>query len=292
MGGAWARLGVLACALLAAGCFLHADRPGAQQVVRTLAPPVRTEGVVLDHVLVEQPIGDAFLDRELWAGALPAGRPETRALLAENGLRAAVLAGGIPQKLQTLLDSEADTVSPRRLTFQQRKELVVATSVPRDPCRFFLLTDLGAEARPVELKQARCGVLVRPEPTSDGRVKVWCEPQVQHGTRRELYLPNEDGTQLVKEEEVPTEKYPALGFEAVLGPEDYLLIGWPAGESETLGAAAFTADANGRPRQRVLVVRAHHATPERPAELPHIRDPYNRPSVAEQAASSECGVQP
>jgi hypothetical protein len=247
---------------------------------------VQPEGVILDHVLIEQPLGDPFLDRELWKTTLPVGQPETRALLAENGLRAGILPGTVPQQFQTLLDSEADTVSPRRLTFQQRKDIVIPTAGPPDPCRFFVLTDLAAQPRLVELKKARCGILVRPQVTADG-IKIWCEPQVQHGVRQEWYRANEDGTQFVKEEEVPTIPYTMLGFETTLGPEDYLLIGWSATESQTLGAMAFAADAQGRPRQRVLVIRAHQAKPDPAADLPPIRDPFKRPSVAAQAAGQK-----
>jgi hypothetical protein len=275
---------VLVCAATAAGCLFRAEQPTVPAIVRALAPPLRPEGAVVDSVLIEQPLGDAFLDRELWSGVLPVGQPETRALLAENGLRAGVITGAGPQQFQTLLESEADTVNPQRMTFQLRKEVVIPTAGPPDPCRYFVLTDLAGEPRPVELKQARCGVLVRPEPAGEGRVRLWCEPQVQHGVRQEWFRPNEDGTRFTKGEEVPTEKYPVLGFEVLLGSEDYLLVGWSADEPRTLGAAAFAADAGGRPRQRVLVIRARDATPPRAADLPPIGGSFKRPSAAAQAA--------
>jgi hypothetical protein len=278
------RLCVLACAALATGCLFAQKRATVPQIVRALTPPVQPEGVVLDHVLVEQPVGDAFLDRELWDEALPVGKPETRALLAENGLRAGVIGGSAPQKLQALLDSDSDTVAPLRITFQLRKDSVIPTAEPPDPCRFSVLTDLAASPRTLELKQARCGVLVRPEPAAEGGVRIACELLVQHGARQEWYRPNEDGTQFTKEQEVPTEKFPALAFEATIGPEDYLLIGWCADQPQTLGSVAFAADANGSPRQRVLVIRARQARPDPNADLPAIRDPLRRSSVAAQAA--------
>jgi hypothetical protein len=275
---------VLACAATAAGCLFRADRPTVPDIVRALAPPLQPEGAIVDSVLIEQPLGDAFLDRELWAGVLPVGQPETRALFAENGLRAGVISGAGPQKFQALLESESDTVNPQRMTFQLRKEVVIPTAGPADPCRYFVLTDLAGQPRSVELKQARCGVLVRPQPVAEGRVRLWCEPQVQHGVRQEWFRPNEDGTRFTKGEEVPTEKYPVLGFEVLLEPDDYLLVGWSADEPQSLGEAAFAADAGGRPRQRVLVIRARHATPPRAADLPPIGGPFKRPSPAAQAA--------
>jgi hypothetical protein len=278
-----AALGLLALAC-AAGCLGRNARPTVQQIVRSLAPPLPAEGLLVESVLIEQPAGDRFLDRTLWDTVQPLGQPETRALLAENGLRAGVITGTGPQKFQTLLDSDADTVSPQRMTFHLRKEAVVPTAGPVDPCKFSLRTDLAGKPAAREFKRAQCGVLVRPELAPDGRVRVWCEPQLQHGERRQWLRPNEDGTRFEKREEVPVEKYAVLGVEAVLGPDDYLLVGCDAAARDTLGVTMFSADADGRPRQRVLVVRARSATPVPPADLPPITSPLKRPAVATQAA--------
>src|SRR5215218_8216679 len=110
-----AALGLLALAC-AAGCFGRNARPTVPQIVRSLAPPLPVEGLLVESVLIEQPAGDRFLDRALWDGVQPLGQPETRALLAENGLRVGVITGTGPQKFQTLLDSNSDTVSPQRMT--------------------------------------------------------------------------------------------------------------------------------------------------------------------------------
>ena len=273
---------LLACA--SAGCFLRGDRPSTSAIVRSLAPPLPAEGLLVESVLVEQPLGDAFLDRGLWDGSLPVGGPETRALLAENGLRVAVVTGSGPQKLQKLLESDSDTVSPQRLSFNMRKEAVVPTAGPVDPCRFDLRTDLAGKAKAVEFTQARCGVLVRPELAPDGRVKLWVEPQLQHGDRRQWLRPTADATRFEKHEEVPVEKYAVLGCEALLAPDDYLLVGWDAEHGGTLGSAMFSADAGGNPRQRVLVVRARSAAP-RADDLPPVTGPLHRASNASVAGS-------
>ena len=269
---------VLCTAAAGAGCLgpSAGDRPAAPTVARSLAPALAQDGLLVDYILLERPVGDPLLDRDLWAAALPVGAPETRALLAENGLRAGLLTGSPPQQFQDLLDSEADTVDPRRLTFNARKETVIPTAGPVDPCRFELLADLAGKPKPVELKQARCGVFVRPQPAEGRRVRVWCEPQIQHGDRRQWLRPTEDGTRFAKIEEVPLEKYPAFGFDATLGPDDCLVIGWAADQPGTLGAALFGVEADGRPRQRVLVIRARLATAPGPGDLPTIAGPYRR----------------
>ena len=79
----------------------------------------------------------------------------------------------------------------------------------------------------------------------------------KHGERLDRYRPNEDGTGFVKTEELPLETFSKLGFDAILGPGDCLVIGWNAEQVETLGQALFSAEINNRPRQRVLVIRAY-----------------------------------
>jgi hypothetical protein len=264
----------------AAGCLTRGDRPSGESIARSLAPVTPLEGVYLESVLLERPLGDPFLDRELWEAALPVGSQESRVLLAENGLRAAVLSGNPPQKFQTMLESDSEAVNPRGLTFASRREEVLPTSGPHAECEFRLLADLARERTAVSLDRARCGILVRPEAAEDGRVKVACEPQIQHGQRRELLRPSEDGTGWVKFEEVPLARYQPLAFEVTLGRNEFLLVGWRADQPGTLGQALFGVEAGGQARQRVLVVRARLPNAA-PSDLPPVGT--RRPSIAAEA---------
>ncbi|MDY3550935.1 hypothetical protein R5W24_000004 [Gemmata sp. JC717] len=274
---------VLGCAA-ASGCFLaRGDRAPATSVARSLAPVQQAEGTCLEYVILERPLGDRFLDRDLWVTAQSVGAPETQVLLSENGLRVGVLAGTLPPKFQTLLESDSETPLGRRLTFANRKEEVLPTSGPNEQSEFGLLADLAGRRTTVVLKQTRCGVLVRPEPLPDQRVRVTCEPQIQHGVKREWLRPSADGTELVKHEGVPLAPYPALAFDVPLGRNEYLLIGCRSDQPDTIGAALFGVQSNGHPRQRVLVVRAHQVSPGSASELPPISTTGRRPSIAAEA---------
>jgi hypothetical protein len=262
------------------GCVSWANRP-LKSVVRSLAPAAPTEGIVLESVILERPAGDPFLDRDLWRATLPVGSEETRALLSENGLRVGVLAGSLPQRFQTLLESDTEALNARALTFAMRRDEVLPTAGPHAKCEFQLLSDLAGKRSPVALTGANAGLLVRPEPAKDARVRLVCEPQIQHGERREWLRPSADGTGFVKVEEVPLERYPALAFDVTLGRNEYLLVGCFAEQPGTLGAAVFGVAANGEPRQRVLVIRARQVNPGAPADLPPLGP--RRPSVAAEA---------
>jgi len=246
--------GALLVAVFAAavGCqwWPRADRPGP---ARASLPAAAPDGAYVESVLIERPLGDDVLDRELWTTAKPPLPAETDVILAENGLRVRVVSGALPAAFRRLL--ETDAVDPHGFTFGSRPDVVLPTATPPDPCSFRVLPDLAGGRRDVTLKGARCGILVRPTWGGDGRLKVYCEPQLQHGERADVYRPNGDGTGLTVTGEIPVERYPGLGFELTLGPDDHLVIGSPAAAAGTLGEAALTAEADGQPRQRVLLIR-------------------------------------
>jgi hypothetical protein len=279
---------MIVCAPVALlGCekfFTSHDRPAPNSIARSLAPAIPAESLIVEYILLERPLGDAFLNRDLWTATQPAGAPEMRALLAENGIQAGLLSGTLPSQLQTLIDTKADVVDAQLFTFPHRKEEVIPTAGPIEDCKFDLLADLSGKPEAVAFSQARCGVLVRPQVVGDGRVKVWCEPRIQHGNRVERYRPSEDGTRFTKFEEVPTEQYPTLGFEVSLKPTECLVLGSSAEQEESLGAVLFEAEASGQPRQRILVIRARQVNVSGTADLPVITPPGRRPAPVQAPA--------
>lgn len=239
------------------GCLPWSLTPSAKPSPQ--GPPLSrpaADALFLQTVLIEQPIGDAFLNGELWQmfpSAVPAA---TKALLAENGLRAVIVSGTPPEPFVKIIGSELSTVNPQYLTFASRKEDVIATNGPLEACSFKVLNDLAGDPHPMSLKQACCGWRVKPEVTAEGRVKIACEPQVQHGERQDWLRPSADGTQFTLKGEVPLERFSTLAFETTIGPREFLVIGGFAEETESLGAAFYRVESNNRVQQRVLVIRA------------------------------------
>lgn len=284
-GGTMQRMWLLMLCAAAVGCLHRPDRSLAPSVARSLAPAAVVEGLYLESLLLERPLGDSFLDDELWKFTLPVGSQEIRVLLAENGLRAGILTGQLPPRFQKLLEEEAAIVNPRGLTFGLRNEEVIPTAGPHDNCNFHWLSDLARERTPVRFANARAGILVRPEAQPDNRVRLVCEPRIQHGEKREWFRPSSDTTEFVKHQEVPLARYPECAFETVLSREDYLLIGWSADQRETLGEVLFCVEANQVPYQRVLVLRTWIVNAGPSSDLPSLGS-QRRPSIAAQAAES------
>lgn len=90
------------------GCFTsESARPSSwldrvRTANRTLAP----DGVLLDIVVIERPLGDAFVNRGLWACTdEQVVGIERKALLADNGFRVGHVVGALLAELQNLLTS-------------------------------------------------------------------------------------------------------------------------------------------------------------------------------------------
>jgi hypothetical protein len=227
-------------------------------------------GLYVESVLFERTVGDPLINRDIWARDSASLPPQTRVLLEENGLRVAVIDGNLPPQFQKMLESGEGAVSPQGLTFGNRTEAVVPTVGPIPACEYSVQAELSGGRQTKKLLGANGGFQVQPVRMADGRVKLRCEPQVQHGERQDYIRPAPDATGFTLQSEMPVERYPTLGFEVTLDAGDYLVIGWPAedeGESHTLGSALFCADGKGETRQRVLVLRGGWRG-ETPVDLP------------------------
>jgi hypothetical protein len=251
-GTRWAVAAV--CALAAVGCLPRYDELKTQ--FGRLRKAGEAGGVVLHTALLDQPAGEPFLARDIWAAvdqSLPADR---KAILDENGLRAGRLVGATaPPAFHQLLWSEFTCINPRELTLRDRATTIVPVVGPLDRTSFRALKALSGEPVRYDLTQAAGGLAVTAQVDAAGKVKLTCEPQVQHGERKDWLRPTADGVGLAWHGEKPLERFPTLAFDLTLAPDEFLVVGTPAGRDDTLGAMLFRPDAGHRVRQRVLVVR-------------------------------------
>lgn len=212
-------------------------------------------GVVLHTRLIEQPAGNDYLNRGVWLDATDPLPHPVSALLAVNGLRVGILTGLIPTELERLARSEASAVSPMLRGFQFGQSKAVPVNGPIANCSFAAKPGLGDDPVTHELTAAECGLVVTV--TADGdRLRVRCEPRVQHATLRPWFRPTADGTTFERHDQRPTEAFPTLAWEVTLDRKDVLVIGATVDAERTLGEAFFFATTADRPRQRVLTLQA------------------------------------
>lgn len=261
--------GVIAAAavsflLAGPGCFLRnhwlgAERPSPGHAgIATPHDRPAERRIQLHTRLIEQPHGHDYLTRGLWADAVDPLPPELSARLAANGVRVGVISGTVPDELENLGQTAA--ISPMLRTVQLDQPKPIPVNGPIESVTLLVRTEPTDPPRRREYERAECAVVVTSTPTPDGRVRVRCEPHVQHGSRRPFFQPTADGFD--REDRRPTEEFPTLAWEVTLSPADVLVVG-PLAEpdDDALGAAFFLTRTPDRWRQRVFTLQATSTAP-------------------------------
>jgi hypothetical protein len=245
--------GLVALGLLPAGGCLGPKPAGLVTAAKPPVGPPAADAVVLEVSVIEQPVGDGYLNRGLWAtvdeGVVELDR---KAILEDNGFRVAVTGGQPPDRLLDLLTSERSNPNARRWQLHAGTAKTAALGEPRAACTFQAYQ--RGEVTAVELAQAQCQLAVTPALTADGRVRLTFVPQVQHG-EPQLLAPAAEGEWRLHGSK-PVKEFPGLTFEVTLGPQDFVVVGTSAERDQTLGHRCFVTADGPKPVQRLLAIRA------------------------------------
>jgi hypothetical protein len=266
--------------LAVGGCFwAPPGRPaGLVEPFKPFTGPRGADAVLLDVAVVEQPVGDRYVNHGLWADAdEQVCDLERKAALAENGFRVGLVGGNPPFAFLGLVTSERSCPDPRRVQMRAGNAKPLPLGDVRPQLRAQLHT--GGKSTPVTLDQAQCLLQVTPTLLPDGAIKLAFLPTVQHGAKTLWTLSVEGGLPLQGQR--PIERYPALGWEVTLAGAEYVVVGARFEKADTLGRAFFVSTEGAKPVQRLLVLRAARMAP--PEEAPEGAD-AGRPATARPLA--------
>jgi len=267
-----ALLPLLAC--LCSGCLLPETAPDAAGPVVRMRPELHPDAVVMDIAVIERPLGDPFLNQELWQRADQLVIDlERKPLLEANGLRVGQLIGLTPAELQHLLTSPRWCPQPYKRLLPSGQRHACCIEVLHPNCQYDV--HLGRTTLDEQVDRAKFCFDVTPTHTADGRTKLLFTPKVETGEAVLPFQPSAHEGNWVYRVERPAKAYPELGFEVTLRPNEYLIIGPDITKINTIGHRAFVEDEGLEPIQRLLVIRTARST--------HSAD---EPSLAELARSS------
>jgi hypothetical protein len=229
--------------------------------------PTGPDVVQLEWALIERPIGDRYLNVDLWALANEQIIPlERKDVLENNGLRIAQVGGLLPADFQELLRSERSNPNPRRRQVRQGRGTTLPTGPMRAHCDLHppVLPGVTVSSETqTQLTNALLSLAVTPTLISD-KVRLSFTPQVQHGEAKAVIEPAEDGSGWTAGEQFTMEKHGQLSWDVTLAPDEYLLVGcWYASQG-TFGKECFVRVDEPRPVQRLLVIRASRQVTEAP----------------------------
>lgn len=253
-------------ALLAMGCVTDPSRPVVSWYERTnvLQGPTGSDVVQIDVALLEQPIGDRYLNDELWTLAdeqfLPLDRKK---VFAENGLRIGQISGITPPGLQAMLTSDRSNPTPRQKQMRATKSTSIELGPVLEQCRFEINKDKNSPSTLVEMKQALCSLEVTPALGEEGRTRLHFVPRLAHGASNGLRgITPESINWLTKQQQRPAESFEQLGWDVSLLPNEYVVIGGRYDRPNTLGHTSFVRPDEVNPVQRLLVIRVTRLQPE------------------------------
>lgn len=237
--------------LVVAGCL--SDRESIAARWRDRLPLFRSapdaDTAFVEYVVAERAAGGDDVNRRVWDRIDEQGVPyETRAILEENGLRAGTIGGSTPGPLRGMIDDPRTSRGHRFRSFPLDKPAPLMVAGPLSRAEFALAGSQGPMAFAHDQINLGFELIVREAP--DGKVIVKFVPQARFREPMQL-LPSVTG-----ERDQGSESFPAAGFEIALSPNEYLVVGTDVFRPDTFGYAAFTDVKDGRPVQRLLVLRA------------------------------------
>jgi hypothetical protein len=226
-----------------------------------------SDAMRMEIILVRRPVGDPFLNGELWHEVdEQMVSEERRPVLERNGLRLGATSANVPASFQKLMASDESCVFRRQKTAQEGRDVFVPLGAEKASASLVLQRD--GEAQAAEFAPAQFGLQFHMTRTEDRRVRVRITPTVQHGPIGLLPRIMSQQELLTVNTGRPEERFAFAGCELTASPNELLVIGcWPRKEN-TLGQLCFLHQEGEQMWQHLLFIRVyatHAAEPASPA---------------------------
>lgn len=280
-------VGLLAFAL--AGC-VH-DRPvrSSNFFDRLRSGPSGPDAVFIEYALIERPAGAPAVNRDVWANVDETILPsDTRALLAENGLRVGVVGGLLPSELEAMIANPKSSLGHRQRRLYVNNPAALTVNGPVQSAEYQVRPSLEGTPTTVKFEQAKFTLTFTPSHAAEG-ITLRCVPEVEYQDGKHFLPTGAAGAGW--EAGKPVEKYPSLAWEVTLSPRQFLVIGTDYDRGAWLGNQLF-ADTRGAAKvQRLLVVRTGRVESNSDVQPPTTKDGFV-PLVSQTSISAARGSRP
>lgn len=253
------------CAMLLAliagsivGCT--AGTPGRStawfQTLPAFRGPVGPDVVQFEWALIERPVGDRYLNEDLWSLANEQVIPlERKDVLVDSGLRIAQIGGLLPSAFQDMMRAERYNPNPRRRQVRAGRVTTLALGPVIPICEFRAPGAADGQDTCGHLTNVQFSYAITPMLAGDDKVRLSFTPQIQHGETKTVIKPADDGSGWTCGEQAVSEKFGGLSWDVTLGPNEYLLVGCWFKSQQTYGKECFVRIDEPKPVQRLLVIR-------------------------------------
>jgi len=275
------RVDLRPCLLLAIAMATLVASSGCTQIqpIKKLplsVPVLAKNSVVLDVLFVRFPAGDRELNGPVWQEIDELHfTPDAQRRLSSNGLRAGVISGPLPLKLEALLkltdkpSTEQDAgskvdvdrtpaVKQRQLRVQagRRSNIITMGETERVAEMSLLLRGDDGQVKGRTFRDVMGLFALRSYPQGDGGVRLDFVPELEHGTAQKRFVPG-DGMFKV-EFGPPHEVIDELKLSAVLSTGQFLALTCVPDRPGSLGHRFFTESKGDAAMQKLLLIRLVH----------------------------------
>ena len=214
-------LGILALSLT--GCF-H-DRPARSSSLLDrlrLGGPTGPEAVFIEYAVIERPLGNSAMNRDVWANIDELIFPtETRTLLAENGFRVGVVGGLLPSELEAMISNPKSSLGHRQRRLYANNPAVLPINGPVPLAEYLIRATAESKPVPVAFEQAKFALSFTPTLGQDGRIAIHCVPEVEYQDKKHWLPTGAVGAGWMSEK--PLERYGTLAWDVKLSPREFLI---------------------------------------------------------------------
>jgi hypothetical protein len=278
--------------LFAAGLLTGCAVEGSSRAVsflpssRGFQGPKGLDVVQMNVAVLEVAVGDPYINEQLWGLADEQELTrDQKSAIHENGFRIGQIRGITPPGLQALLTSERYNPNPRYQQVRAGLPCIIDLGPPLTECQC-RVRDNGRNL-PVEAASAQLGMEVIPTLTADGRVSLHFGPRIGRGrASRNPASPGEAPLWMLLTQR-SARRFPELGCDVTLEPNEYVVIGGVLDQPDTLGYRTFIRPEETNTIQRLLVIRTARVLPEVRGDEPEGAGDLKRvPPLALQAVWS------
>ncbi|MFL5243694.1 MAG: hypothetical protein ACJ8FY_16450 [Gemmataceae bacterium] len=256
---------VLLMLALVAGCAADPAASSLSWYERTspLQGPTGSDVVQIDIALLDQSLGDRYVNEDLWPLVDEQFVPlDRKRVLTENGFRVGLVSGITPEGLQAMLTSPRSNPNPREKHMRAGNTSSVELGPVLEHCRFAIKQEKDKTAPVFELKQALCTLELSPSLTPDGRTRLRFVPRIVYEGSPGLRGISAESINWLARQQRPAENFDALTFDVVVAANEYVVIGGRYDRPGTLGYACFARSEEVNPVQRLLAIRVTRLEPE------------------------------
>jgi len=269
--GAHLQIAAVICALLPLGIGCAPLDLHPESKTPLAQPKLSSGAVVLDIYFVRFPFADAEANHDLWQEIDEQRFPaDLRQRLADNGFRAGVVGGHIPDRLAKLMevkDEASPTTEVTTSDFAAQPKVVVRHLQAGAGVREEVASHQVASMTPLLVSEDGTlqgktfingqGVFaLRTQPQPDGGVRLELSPEVQFGEPKPHFVAGGAGASEFRlETGRPKEVFDSMRLETSLGPGEMLVLTSLPERSASLGHQFFVESAGGGTEQKLLIIR-------------------------------------